>query len=69
MQSASSCVILHLAEQVRLLLLLLLGIARGKAGVHDISLERTSKKVEISPMGLGEKGRWVKVHSAFHHSL
>lgn len=45
----------------------MLGMDRSKA-VHQIVLERTSRMAEINRMGLVEKGRWVKVHSAFHYS-
>lgn len=46
---------------------MLLGMDRSKA-IHHIVLEKTSRMAEINRMGLVEKGRWVKVHSAFHSS-
>lgn len=50
-----------------MLLLLLLGMDRSKA-IHHVVLGKTSRTAEINRMGLVEKGRWVKVHSAFHYS-
>lgn len=49
------------------MLLLLLGMDRSKA-IHHVVLGKTSRMAEINRMGLVEKGRWVKVHSAFHYS-